>query len=156
MLRPVSVGLCDRRCRKQVLSDLEKPLGSLQTWPIGPGFALVAGSPIVVSKSAPATDGVPVRQAKESKMKQAIETESAASLSLRHDARQAELLARRIDLVVRQATGQAVRSLEVEVNGQIVRLRGFCSTFYSKQLAQQAVMAVLSDEQLFNEIEVAY
>lgn len=89
-------------------------------------------------------------------MKQAIETGAVSSLSLRHDARQAELLARRIDLVVRQATGQAVRNLEVEVAGPVVRLRGMCSTFYSKQLAQQAVMAVLSDEQLFNDIDVAY
>jgi hypothetical protein len=89
-------------------------------------------------------------------MKQAIENPPAASLALRHDTRQAELFARRIDLVVKQATGQAVRNLVVEVNGPIVRLRGMCSTFYSKQLAQQAVMAVLSDEQLFNEIEVAY
>lgn len=88
-------------------------------------------------------------------MKHVIESE-AASLSQRHDSRQAELLARRIDLVVRQATGQAVRNLTVEVNGQKVRLRGICSTFYSKQLAQQAVMAVLSDEQLFNDIDVDY
>jgi hypothetical protein len=89
-------------------------------------------------------------------MKHVIESEAAASLIQRHDARQSELLARRVDLVVRQATGQAVRNLAVEVNGQNVRLRGICGTFYSKQLAQQAVMAVLSDEQLINDIEVDY
>jgi hypothetical protein len=89
-------------------------------------------------------------------MKQATEKGVAPALAAAHDARQAELFARRIDLVVRQATGQAVRDLRVDVTGETVRLQGVCSTYYCKQLAQQAVMSLLSDELLHNEIEVAY
>jgi hypothetical protein len=89
-------------------------------------------------------------------MKQATEMGVSPALAAVHDARQAELFARRIDLVVRQATGQAVRNLRVDVTGETVRLRGVCSTYYCKQLAQQAVMSLLSDERLHNEIEVDY
>ncbi|HVX60292.1 MAG TPA: hypothetical protein VHC19_06820 [Pirellulales bacterium] len=62
----------------------------------------------------------------------------------------AERLAR---LVVRRTCG-AVRGLRVEISPQGIALQGHCPAYYLKQLAQEAVLAVIADQPLFNQIEV--
>ncbi len=68
---------------------------------------------------------------------------------------EAEILAARIERAVRHRTGDAVRSLLVQVSRQGVLLKGRCDTFYCKQLAQQAAMGFAGNERLTNAIEVA-
>jgi hypothetical protein len=48
-----------------------------------------------------------------------------------------------------------VRELSVRVEDDTVFLDGRCATFYTKQLAQHAALAVLEDERLVNNIAVA-
>ena len=48
-----------------------------------------------------------------------------------------------------------VRDLEVVVRDDKIVLRGRCSTYYSKQLAQHAALGAIENEQLENDIEVA-
>ncbi len=48
-----------------------------------------------------------------------------------------------------------VRDLAIHVEGDTVLLEGSCATFYTKQLAQHAALAVLNDERLVNNIAVA-
>lgn len=50
--------------------------------------------------------------------------------------------------------GQRVRNLGVSVDHGVIHLTGECSTYYSKQLAQHAVLGVVEDETLKNEIDV--
>jgi hypothetical protein len=47
-----------------------------------------------------------------------------------------------------------VRDLAVRVVGDTVVLEGKCSTYYTKQLAQHAALAILEHEQLENAIVV--
>jgi hypothetical protein len=47
-----------------------------------------------------------------------------------------------------------VRELSVRIIGNKIVLEGKCSTYYTKQLAQHAVLGVLEDEQLDNAIVV--
>jgi osmotically-inducible protein OsmY len=65
-----------------------------------------------------------------------------------------ELLAS-IKSSVLERTGNKIRDLRVELNSDGVRLRGRCASYYSKQLAQQAVMSVAAQYGLTNEIVVA-
>ena len=51
--------------------------------------------------------------------------------------------------------GPRIRNLSVRVLGGRVRLQGECSTYYSKQLAQEATLGVLEHEAVDNEIVVA-
>jgi hypothetical protein len=55
---------------------------------------------------------------------------------------------------VRVATRGGVRDLEVRVTSEDIRLRGRCSTYYCKQLAQQAAKNFTGGARLYNEIEV--
>jgi hypothetical protein len=48
-----------------------------------------------------------------------------------------------------------VRELAVRILDRTVVLEGQCSTYYTKQLAQHAALAILEDEQLENAIEVS-
>lgn len=48
-----------------------------------------------------------------------------------------------------------VRDLVVRIVGNTIILEGRCATYYTKQLAQHAVLGILDDEQLENEIVVA-
>jgi hypothetical protein len=48
-----------------------------------------------------------------------------------------------------------VRDLTVEVNREGVLLRGRCTSFYCKQMAQQAAMALPGGDRLTNRIEVS-
>ena len=47
-----------------------------------------------------------------------------------------------------------IHNLRVLVTENAVLLSGYCSTFYSKQLAQHAAMGVLEYERLINNIDV--
>jgi osmotically-inducible protein OsmY len=68
---------------------------------------------------------------------------------------EAERLAASIRRAVRRETGHRVRDLCVEVNRDGVLLRGQCTTYYCKQLAQHAAMSVPGGDRLTNSIEVA-
>jgi osmotically-inducible protein OsmY len=67
---------------------------------------------------------------------------------------QTRLLAR-IKRAIRRKTSGGVQKLAVEMQAEVVLLRGHCVSFYCKQLAQQTAMGFLGDgAQLQNEIEV--
>lgn len=51
--------------------------------------------------------------------------------------------------------GHRIRNLVVGVEGGVIHLAGQCSTYYSKQLAQHAVLGVVENEIVENGIEVA-
>lgn len=67
----------------------------------------------------------------------------------------AELLAARIERAVQQETSRGVRNLSVEVSREGVLLKGFCSTYYCKQLAQHAAMSISGSAAVINSIEVS-
>jgi osmotically-inducible protein OsmY len=67
---------------------------------------------------------------------------------------EAERLAASIERAVWRETGGGVRDLHVEVNRSGILLTGHCSTYYTKQKAQHAAMAVPAGGQLTNRIEV--
>ncbi len=67
---------------------------------------------------------------------------------------EAEKLAASIEQAVWRETSGRVRDLRVEVNRQGIFLTGRCSTYYAKQIAQQAVMAFPGSRRLTNRIEV--
>jgi len=68
---------------------------------------------------------------------------------------EAERLVACIEREVHRQTAGGVRNLTVEVGPEGVLLRGRCSTYYCKQLAQHAVMGLHHGRPLTNEIEVA-
>lgn len=67
-----------------------------------------------------------------------------------------DLLAR-ARLALRQSPIYELREIEVEQNGETIVLSGVVSSFYHKQLAQEAVRSVLTghDVSLVNRIEVS-
>jgi len=67
----------------------------------------------------------------------------------------AEELAASIERAVQEETGRGVRDLSVEVSRSGVLLKGTCTTYYCKQLAQHAVMVLHGGERLTNSIEVS-
>ncbi len=67
---------------------------------------------------------------------------------------EAEELAASIERAVRRGTDHGVRNLSVEVDEEGVLLRGWCDSFYLKQLAQHAVMAMPGGNRLRNLIQV--
>jgi osmotically-inducible protein OsmY len=68
---------------------------------------------------------------------------------------EAEELAASIEQAVQRETGRGVADLAVEVSPQGVLLRGRCTTYYTKQLAQHAAMSMPGGERLVNSIEVS-
>lgn len=50
--------------------------------------------------------------------------------------------------------GGRIRNLAIAVDQGVIHLAGQCSTYYSKQLAQHAVLGVVEDETIKNGIEV--
>ncbi len=60
----------------------------------------------------------------------------------------------RIERYVQNRTGGMIRDLRVEVLDREVLITGRTSTYYNKQLATHAVLAVFDDVTLNNEIEV--
>jgi osmotically-inducible protein OsmY len=67
---------------------------------------------------------------------------------------EAEKLAASIERAVWHETLGGVRDLHVKVSHQEVVLSGRCRTYYTKQKAQHAAMAIRSTGQLTNQIEV--
>ena len=68
---------------------------------------------------------------------------------------EADELAASIEQAVQRETGRGVADLAVEVSPQGVLLRGRCTTYYTKQLAQHAAMSMPGGERLVNSIEVS-
>jgi hypothetical protein len=68
---------------------------------------------------------------------------------------EAEELAASIERAVQHETGHGISNLTVEVNRDGVLLKGRCSSYYCKQLAQHAAMALPGGSQLVNCIEVS-
>jgi osmotically-inducible protein OsmY len=68
---------------------------------------------------------------------------------------EAERLAASIERAVRHETRGGVRNLSVEVNRSGVLLKGRCTTYYLKQLAQHAAMGMPGGDRLTNQIEVS-
>ncbi|MDX1964068.1 MAG: BON domain-containing protein [Pirellulales bacterium] len=62
----------------------------------------------------------------------------------------------RIALAIQTLTHAAIRDLRVESNGQKVILTGECSTFYLKQLAQEAALPLAGGLLIHNEIVVRH
>jgi hypothetical protein len=67
---------------------------------------------------------------------------------------EADHLAASIEQAVQRETDHGVDNLTVEVSTHGVQLRGRCSTYYTKQLAQHAAMAMAGADRLVNSIEV--
>ncbi len=68
---------------------------------------------------------------------------------------EAEKLAASIERAVQQETGRGIDDLTVEVSPQGVCLKGRCTTYYAKQLAQHAAMSMPGGDRLVNSIEVS-
>ncbi len=68
---------------------------------------------------------------------------------------EAEELAASIEQAVQRETGRGVADLTVEVSPQGILLRGRCTTYYTKQLAQHAAMNIPGGDRLVNSIEVS-
>ena len=60
-----------------------------------------------------------------------------------------------IKRMIRRETNRGVQEMRVTLEDGKVVLYGYCRTFYTKQLAQQAAMKVLGADELVNEIRVA-
>jgi len=81
-------------------------------------------------------------------------TEAAATDVPQRKKTEAEKFAERLARLVQRRTGGTIRQLQVEIKPEGIYLDGRCATFYLKQLAQEAVLAVTEDQKLFNQIEV--
>jgi hypothetical protein len=68
---------------------------------------------------------------------------------------EAEELAASIERAVQLETGRGVADLLVEVNSHGILLKGRCSSYYTKQLAQHAAMSIPGGDRLTNSIEVS-
>lgn len=60
----------------------------------------------------------------------------------------------RIKRAIRRKTGGGILQLTVEVEGELLVLRGRSASFYYKQIAQEACMKQLDGQLLVNEIQV--
>ena len=60
----------------------------------------------------------------------------------------------RIKRAIRRKTGGGILQLTVEVEGESLVLRGRSTSFYYKQIAQEACMKQLDGQLLVNEIQV--
>ena len=67
---------------------------------------------------------------------------------------EAERLAASIERAVHRETGGGVYNLSVEIRDEGILLRGSCPSYYCKQLAQHAAMAIPGGTHLINCIEV--
>lgn len=66
-----------------------------------------------------------------------------------------DLLASKVRQRIQSRLGERIRKLQVTCHADKVSLRGECTTYYSKQLAQVAALGVLEDETLDNAITVS-
>ena len=69
-------------------------------------------------------------------------------------ASEVEQLVISIQRAVQRETNGAIRDLSVEVQSEMVFLRGRCPTYYQKQLAQHAAMCLPGSRRLTNQIVV--
>ncbi len=80
--------------------------------------------------------------------------EVAAACQTSRISAEGEVLSTRIERAVRRKTNGKIHGLKVEVHRERILLHGHCGTFYSKQLAQQAALSLLSGQELQDMIEV--
>jgi hypothetical protein len=59
-----------------------------------------------------------------------------------------------ITRIIVKKTFASVQSLKVDLEPNRVILTGFCDSYYTKQLAQQAVMDIVIDMEIVNDIVV--
>ncbi len=102
--------------------------------------------------------GYPFPEAEESVWEQEESSDEDRLAEERRVAREQRLkkegrLAQEFKAAVKKRTYNGVHQLKVTVDRRGIRLEGRCETFYCKQLAQQAVMA-LTRKKLVNRIEV--
>jgi len=64
-------------------------------------------------------------------------------------------LAARIKRLIRRRTGSGINQLRVDVGNQTIRIAGHCSTFYCRQLAQQAAMQLGGQRVIDDQVTVA-
>lgn len=69
--------------------------------------------------------------------------------------KEAEELATLIEKAIDRETDRGIRGLSVAVEDGGILLSGHCESFYCKQLAQHAAMAISGSERLINGIEVS-
>lgn len=67
----------------------------------------------------------------------------------------ADDLVLQVERVVKRETNFGVREMSVDINDGKIILSGYCRTFYTKQLAQQAALQFVDKSDLINEIRVA-
>lgn len=80
--------------------------------------------------------------------------DAATPGALQRKKTEAEKFAERLTRLVQRRTGGTIRQLRVEIKPEGIYLDGRCATFYLKQLAQEAVLAITEDQKLFNQIVV--
>lgn len=83
-----------------------------------------------------------------------VATTEVAQFDTAHSGSRQRGLERKLCERIRRLTGRRIRGLSVAVQSGVIHIRGRCWTFYTKQLAQHAVMALNENEQVSNEIEV--
>ena len=103
---------------------------------------------------SPAAPAPQVRLYAEPAPADVVDSKPASDEALSHFARRRQLLEATIFERIRSRLGERVRELSVHVVDDVVLLEGHCATYYTKQLAQHAAMAVLEDEHLENAIVV--
>ena len=69
---------------------------------------------------------------------------------------QAKELAQRIKRLIRRRTGGGINHLRVDVGPETILLTGDCTTFYCKQLAQQAAMLLRGQRRIDDRVVVTY
>lgn len=83
---------------------------------------------------------------------------SASGPPLAGEAKERAERRRRLPIIIRKRIESRlrgrIRKLSVRISDDVVVLEGECATYYTKQLAQHAAIAVLEDEQLKNAIVV--
>lgn len=78
----------------------------------------------------------------------------AVNISSGPDAVDIDDLVRRVSRLVKRETNLGVQEMQIVFkDGQLI-LSGYCRTFYTKQLAQQAVVSVIGNTELVNNIRV--
>ena len=63
-------------------------------------------------------------------------------------------LVRRVSRMIRRETNLGIQEMKVGFEEQKLVISGYCRTFYTKQLAQQAVLAEIGEVELVNRIRV--
>jgi osmotically-inducible protein OsmY len=93
-------------------------------------------------------------------MQIAVRHESNAKRCLSHEIRQGQEelaldeFASKIMRIVIKNTYAGVQSLQVRLEPNRVTLTGFCENYYTKQLAQQAILSVVGNREIVNDIAV--